>query len=27
MPEPVCALLIGHEVAYYVSPRGMAQAA
>jgi hypothetical protein len=27
MPEPAYALLIGHEVAYYASPRGMAQAA
>jgi hypothetical protein len=27
LPEPAVALLIGHEVAYYVSPRGMTQAA
>jgi hypothetical protein len=27
MPEPAFALLVGHEVAYYASPRAAAQAA
>jgi hypothetical protein len=27
LPEPAFALLVGHEVAYYASPRGLAQAA